>query len=159
MNRAVATAPFLSHGEIANTMKARVKWLEGAAFVGESQSGHAFVLDGPPESGGRNLGPRPMETVLIGLGACTASDVVAILRKARQPVTDCVIELEAERAANPPRVFTQIHVHYVVTGRALTESRVRRAVELSAQKYCSVTLMLQPTVTMTHDYEVREATD
>src|SRR5437016_12007776 len=108
-------------------MKARIKWIENVAFVGESESGHALVMDGSPEAGGRNLGPRPMETVLIGTGACTSFDVVHILRKARQEITDCVAEISAERAAADPKVFTKIHVHFIVTGRNLKQEQVERA--------------------------------
>jgi putative redox protein len=135
-------------------MKARVKWVEGATFMGESASGHAVIMDGPPESGGRNLGIRPMEMLLLGMGGCTAFDVVMILKKARQAVTDCVVEMVAERAASDPRVFTRIHVHFVVTGRELSEKQVARAVELSAEKYCSASIMLSKSVDITHDYEV-----
>ena len=138
-------------------MQARVKWVEGSMFVGESGSGHAVVMDGPPESGGRNLGIRPMEMVLLGTGGCTAFDVVYILKKARQPVTDCVAELSAERAEHPPKVFTRIHIHFVVTGKGLSETQVQRAIELSAQKYCSASIMLGKSVAISHDYELREA--
>jgi putative redox protein len=137
-------------------MKARVKWIDEAAWVAESPSGHALVLDGPPESGGRNLGVRPMEMVLMGLGGCTALDVIHILKKARQTVTDCVVELDADRAAEPPKVFTRIHVHYIVTGKGLQDAQVRRAITLSADKYCSVSAMLSKTAELTHDYEIRE---
>ena len=135
-------------------MKARVKWVEGVTFIGESASGHAVVMDGPPESGGRNLGIRPMEMVLLGMGGCTAFDVVMILKKARQPVADCVVEMEAGRAASDPRVFTRIHVHFVVTGSGLSDKQVARAVELSAEKYCSASIMLSKAVDITHDYEI-----
>ena len=135
-------------------MKARVKWVEGATFVGESGSGHAVVMDGPPEHGGRNLGVRPMEMLLLGMGGCTAFDVVHILKKARQPVTDCVAEVNAERTTSDPKVFTRIHVHFIVTGRDLKEGRVRRAVELSAEKYCSASIMLGKVAEITHDYEI-----
>lgn len=138
-------------------MKARIKWVEDVTFVGESGSGHAVVMDGPPESGGRNLGPRPMEMILLGMGGCTAFDVVHILRRARQPVRDCVAELEAERAGTDPKVFTRIHVHFIVTGRGLKDKQVQRAVELSAEKYCSASIMLGKSVEITHDYEVRDA--
>ena len=137
-------------------MKARIKWVEDATFVGESGSGHAVVMDGPPESGGRNLGLRPMEMLLIGMGGCTAFDVVLILGKARQQVTDCVVELEAERADTIPGVFTRIHVHFIVTGSGLSDKQVARAVELSAEKYCSASIMLGKTANITHDYEVVE---
>ncbi|MDH3831573.1 MAG: OsmC family protein [Gammaproteobacteria bacterium] len=135
-------------------MKARVKWVEGVTFVGESASGHAVVMDGPPESGGRNLGIRPMEMLLLGMGGCTAFDVVMILKKARQPVTDCVVEMQAERAATDPRVFTRIHVHFVVSGSGLSDKQVARAVELSAEKYCSASIMLGKAAEISHDYEV-----
>lgn len=138
-------------------MKARVKWVEQATFLGEAGSGHAVVMDGPPEEGGRNVGVRPMEMLLLGMGGCTAFDVVHILKKARQPVSDCAVELEAERAATPPKVFTRIHVHFVVSGRGLAEAQVRRAVELSAEKYCSASIMLGKSAEITHDFEVCEA--
>ena len=135
-------------------MKARIKWVEAATFLGESGSGHAVVMDGPPEGGGRGLGVRPMEMLLLGMGGCTAYDVVHILKKARQPVTDCVVDLTAERAETEPKVFTRIHVHFVVTGRDLTEKQVARAVELSADKYCSASIMLGKVAQITHDYEI-----
>jgi putative redox protein len=138
-------------------MKARIKWIEGASFVGESGSGHAVVMDGSPESGGRNLGPRPMETVLIGAGGCTAYDVVHILKKGRAAITDCVVEIDAERAADDPKVFTRIHFHFVVTGRDLKPQQVDRAIRLSAEKYCSASIMLGKTAAITHDFETREA--
>jgi putative redox protein len=136
-------------------MKARVKWAEEATFVAESGSGHAIVMDGPPDLGGRNLGVRPMEMLLLGMGGCTSFDVIHILKKARQPVTDCVAELDAERADTDPKVFTKIHVHFVVTGKGLDEKRVARAVELSAEKYCSASIMLaNGGVEISHDYEI-----
>lgn len=138
-------------------MKVRIKWLEGVAFVAESESGHAFVMDGAPEGGGRNLGPRPMETVLMGTGGCTAYDVVHILRKSRAPITDCVVDIDAQRAAEDPKVFTRIHFHFVVTGKGLKAQQVERAVQLSAEKYCSASIMLAKTAVITHDFEVREA--
>ena len=138
-------------------MKARIKWVQDATFVGESGSGHAVVMDGPPDYGGRNLGVRPMEMLLLGLGGCASFDVVLILNRSRQTISDCVAEIEAERAAQDPKVFTAIHVHFIVTGKALSEKRVARAVELSAEKYCSASLMLGKTATITHDYEIREA--
>ena len=138
-------------------MRATVKWLDGAAFVGESGSGHAMVIDGAPAAGGRNIGPRPMEMMLIGLGGCSAFDVVLILRKSRQAVTDCRVELEAERADTAPRVFTRIHMVFVVSGSELRESAVRRAVELSAEKYCSATAMLRASVEITHEYRIESA--
>jgi putative redox protein len=138
-------------------MKARVKWVEGVTMLGESGSGHAVVMDGPPELGGRNLGVRPMEMLLLGLGGCTQFDVLLILRKGRQRVTDCVVELTAERAPSDPKVFTRIHVHFVVSGHALDPQRVERAIELSATKYCSASIMLGETAEITHDFEIRDA--
>ena len=138
-------------------MKARIKWVENAMFVGESGSGHAVVMDGPPDSGGRNLGVRPMEMLLLGMGGCTAFDVVLILQRGRQPVTDCVVEIEAERAETVPKVFTRIHVHFIVTGRGLSEKHVRRAVDLSAEKYCSASIMLGKAAEISHDFEIVEA--
>lgn len=138
-------------------MKARIRWLEPMSFVGESGSGHTVVMDGPPEHGGRDLAARPMELLLIGMGGCTAFDVVHILKKARQAVTGCEAELEAERAEQEPKVFTRIHVHFIVTGRDLSEKHVRRAVELSATKYCSASIMLGETAEITHDFEIHQA--
>lgn len=140
-------------------MKARVKWLEDLTLVGESDSGHAVVMDGPPELGGRNLGPRPMEMLLLGMGGCTAVDVLHILKKARQAVGDCVVEITAERAGIDPKVFTRIQVHFIVTGRSLNEAQVKRAIELSAEKYCSASIMLGKTAAISHTYEVRQTPD
>jgi putative redox protein len=137
-------------------MRARIKWVENVTFVAESESGHTIVMDGAPEGGGRNLGPRPMETVLMGTGGCTAYDVVHILRKSRAPVADCVVEIEAERAPDDPKVFTRIHFHFIVTGKGLKTQQVERAVHLSAEKYCSASIMLAKTAAVTHDFEVRE---
>ncbi|MBT9306520.1 OsmC family protein [Pseudomonas aeruginosa] len=138
-------------------MKARIQWAGEAMFLGESGSGHVVVMDGPPDHGGRNLGVRPMEMVLIGLGGCTNFDVVSILKKARQPVESCEAFLEAERADEEPKVFTKIHVHFVVKGCGLKEAQVKRAVELSAEKYCSASIMLgRGGVEITHDYEIVE---
>ena len=138
-------------------MKARIKLVDGMAFMAESGSGHAVVVDGAPEIGGRNLGARPMELVLMGTGACTAIDVVMILRKARQPITDCEVQVEAERAGEDPKVFTKIHLHYVITGKGLATTQVERAIKLSKEKYCSATIMLAKTAEVSFDYEVREA--
>jgi putative redox protein len=135
-------------------MKARVKWLDGVTMVGESGSGHALVMDGPPEHGGRNLGVRPMEMLLLGVGGCTEFDVLHILRKARQEVTGCEVRLDAERAPEDPKVFTRIHVHFVLAGRNLSPERVARAIALSAEKYCSASIMLGATAQITHDYEI-----
>ena len=138
-------------------MKAKIKWVEEMTFVGESGSGHSVLMDGPPDLGGRNLGVRPMEMILLGLGGCTSFDVMLILKRARQSVTDCVVELEAERAETNPKVFTRIHVHFIVSGENLKENQVKRAVELSAEKYCSASIMLaQAGVEISHDYEIHE---
>jgi putative redox protein len=138
-------------------MKARIKLAEGMTFVAESGSGHAIVVDASPEVGGKNLGARPMELVLMGLGACSAIDVVHMLRKGRHAVTDCFVELDAERAGDDPKVFTRIKLHYVVTGRALASAQVERAIKLSKDKYCSATAMLAKTAQIDFDFEVREA--
>lgn len=137
-------------------MKVRIKWLEGVAFVAETETSHAFVMDGSPEGGGRNLGPRPMETVLAGTGGCTAYDVVTILRKARQDVTDVAIEMDADRATTDPKVFTRIHMHFVVKGHNVKRDAVERAIKMSAEKYCSATAMLAKTAEVTHDFEIVE---
>jgi putative redox protein len=137
-------------------MKARVKWVQDRTFLGETGSGHAVVMDGPPEHGGRNLGVRPMEMLLLGLGGCTAFDVMMILEKSRQSVTDCYVEIEAERAETDPKIFTKIHVHFVVKGNDVAEKHVARAVQLSAEKYCSASIMLGKVADVTHDYEIIE---
>lgn len=137
-------------------MKARVKWVENSMFLGESGSGHSVVMDGPPESGGRNLGLRPMEMLLVGMGGCASFDVVHILRKGRHDVRGCEAWLEAERAESDPKVFTRIHLHFVVTGKGLTEAAVERAIRLSAEKYCSASIMLGKTAAITHDHELVE---
>jgi putative redox protein len=137
-------------------MKVRVRWIEGAAMLGEADSGHAVVMDGPPDYGGRNLGVRPMEMLLIGMGGCTEFDVLLILRKARQEVTACVVELTAERAETDPKVFTRIHVHFIVTGKGLSDKQVERAIRLSAEKFCSASIMLGATAQITHDFEIRD---
>jgi putative redox protein len=138
-------------------MKARVKWVEDAMFLGESGSGHVVVMDGPPDAGGRNLGVRPMEMLLLGMGGCASFDVVHILRKGRHDVRDCEAHLEAERAESDPKVFTRIHVHFVVKGKGLSETSVGRAIQLSAEKYCSASIMLGKTAAVTHDYEIVES--
>jgi putative redox protein len=124
------------------------------SFVGESASGHSVVMDGAPEAGGRNLGIRPMEMLLLGLGGCTAFDVVSILHKSRQQISDCEVEIEAERADTIPRVFTHIRLHFIVSGRGLDKTKVSKAVSLSADKYCSASRMLEKTATITHDFEI-----
>ena len=135
-------------------MKARIKWVENVSFLGESDSGHAVLMDGAAEGGGRNLGPRPMELVLLGTGGCTAYDVVAILKKQRLQISDCVTEIDAERAASDPKVFTKIHFHFIVTGKNIKPESVARAIDLSAEKYCSASIMLGNTAVITHDFEI-----
>jgi putative redox protein len=135
-------------------LKARINWFEGVSFVAETESGHAIVVDGAPDAGGRNLGPRPMELVLAGTAACTAFDVVWILKKARQAVTDCVVEADAERAPHDPKVFTRIHLKYRVSGMDLNPGQVERAVKLSKEKYCSATLMLAKTAQITFEIAI-----
>ncbi len=135
-------------------MKARARWVEGMAFMGESGSGHAVIMDGAPDHGGRNLGIRPMEMLLIGLAGCTGFDVVSILKKSREAVTGCEVVIEAERATEDPKVFTRIHVAYRVSGRALVPAKVERAVTLSKDKYCSASIMLGATAEMTYELEV-----
>jgi putative redox protein len=135
-------------------MKARIKWVDGMTFIGESESGHAVVMDASPEVGGRNLGPRPMEMLLLGTGGCSSIDVMMILKKSRQAVTDCYVEMSAERAATDPKVFTKIHMHFVVKGKDIKPEAVEKAVKLSAEKYCSASIMLGATAEMTHDFEV-----
>ena len=137
-------------------MKAKLKWIDGVCFMGETGSGHAVVMEGAPEGGGRKLGPRPMELVLLGTAGCTSYDVLSILRKSRQDVRDCWVELDAERAEVDPKVFTRIHFHFVVTGRGLKADAVERAIKLSAEKYCSASIMLAKTAEITHDFELRE---
>jgi putative redox protein len=135
-------------------MKARVKWVEQASFLGETESNHAVLMDGPPTAGGRNLGPRPMEMLLLGTGGCTSFDVVSILKKSRQAISDCYVELDAERAETDPKVFTKIHMHFVVTGKDIKPEVVEKAIKLSAEKYCSASIMLGQTAVITHDFEV-----
>jgi len=139
-------------------MEARIKWVENAAFVGETGSGHAVVIDGPADIGGRNLGVRPMELMLLSVGACSGVDVVHILKKGRHAVADVQVEVKGERADADPKVFTKIHLHFVVSGKGLTASTVERAVKLSAEKYCSASIMLgRAGAEITHDFELREA--
>jgi putative redox protein len=138
-------------------MQATVKWVDGVMFVGESGSGHAVVMDGPPDHGGRNMGFRPMEMLLLGVGGCSSFDVVQILQKSRQQIMDCVTTVTAERVDAVPSVFSKIHLHFVVSGRDLKASVVGRAVQLSAEKYCSASIMLgNAGVEITHDFEVIE---
>lgn len=140
-------------------MQGRIRWVEGRTFVGESGSGHAVVIDGPVDGGGRNLGPSPMELVLLGTGGCTAYDVLDILKKSRQAVSDCVVELQAERAPEPPRIFTRIVMRFIVSGRGLNRAAVERAVTLSAEKYCSASIMLAKTAEFVREIEIRETAD
>jgi putative redox protein len=137
-------------------MKARVKWHENAVFIAESGSGHAVVVDGPAEIGGRNLGVRPMELMLMSVGSCSAVDIVQILKKARQPVSACEVDVAGERAETDPKVFTKIHLHFTVSGRGLSENHVKRAVQLSAEKYCSASIMLQKAAEVTHSHTLVE---
>jgi len=135
-------------------MKARVKWVEQVSFLGETESSHAVLMDGSPAAGGRNLGPRPMEMLLLGAGGCTSFDVMSILKKSRQAVSGCYVELDAERAETDPKVFTKIHMHFVVTGKNIKPEAVEKAIKLSAEKYCSASIMLGATAAVTHDFEV-----
>lgn len=137
-------------------MRARIKWVEGVSFLGQTESNHSVLMDGAPEAGGKNLGPRPMELVLIGTGGCTAFDVVHILKKSRLQITDCVAEIQAERAETDPKVFTKIHFHFIITGKQLKAEQVERAIHLSAEKYCSASIMLGKTSLITHDFEIVE---
>lgn len=140
-------------------MKARIKWADNAMMIAESGSGHALIMDGPPDHGGRNMGPRPMEMLLLGMGGCTEFDVLHILKKCRQPVTGCIVELEAERSEEEPKVFTKIHCHFVITGNNLSEKHVARAISLSAEKYCSASIMLGKTAEISHDYEIIDSSN
>ena len=135
-------------------MKARVKWVEQVSFLGETESNHAVLMDGSPAAGGRNLGPRPMEMLLLGAGGCTSFDVISILKKSRQSVSDCYVELEAERAETDPKIFSKIHMHFVVKGKNIKPEVVAKAIKLSADKYCSASIMLGATAEMSHDFEV-----
>lgn len=135
-------------------MKTRIKWVEDTLFLAETGSGHVLAMDGPPEAGGRNLAPRPMELLLSGMGGCSAFDVVDILKKGRHDVVSCEARIEAERAETAPKVFTHIHIHFLVSGRGLVDTAVQRAVQLSAEKYCSASIMLGKTATISHDFEI-----
>lgn len=137
-------------------MKSKVKWLDNMTFVGESASGHAVVMDGPAEFGGRNLGIRPMEMLILGLGGCSCFDVMLILKKSRQQVEHCEVELDYDRAQENPKVYTRIHMHFIVTGSNLDAKKVEKAISLSAEKYCSASVMLGKTAEITHDFEIRE---
>ena len=136
-------------------MKATVKWVDGVMFLGESGSVHSVVMDGPEDHGGRNMGVRPMEMLLLGMGGCASFDVMSMLKKSRQDVTDCRCELDAERADAVPAVFTKIHLHFIVSGKNLKEAHVKRAVELSAEKYCSASIMMEAAgVEVSHSHEI-----
>jgi putative redox protein len=137
-------------------MKATIKWTGNVGFAGTADSGHTIIMDGAPESGGQNKGARPMELVLIGMGGCTSFDVVLILRKSRQEISGCVAEVDAQRAETDPKVFTHIHIHFVVSGKNLDAKKVQHAIELSATKYCSASIMLGKTAKITHDFEIVE---
>ncbi len=137
-------------------MECKVRWHDGMSFIAETGSGHLVTMDGAPEAGGRNLAARPMELVLAGTGGCTSFDVVMILKRGRQNITGCNVDIQAERATDDPKVFTKIHMHFVVTGRDLKPEAVERAIRLSAEKYCSASIMLGKTATITHDWEIVE---
>lgn len=138
-------------------MECKVRWSgDGMSFVAETGSNHALIMDGAPEAGGRNIAPRPMELLLAGTGGCTAFDVVLILKKGRHDVSGCEVSLKAERAETEPKVFTRIHFHFRVSGKALKPEAVARAIELSKEKYCSASIMLGKTAEITHDFEIIE---
>ena len=138
------------------SLKTKIKWMQDVSFKGSSESGHEVVLDGPEELGGKGLGMRPMEMMLIGMGGCTSFDVVTILKRSRQQITGCIAEIEAIRADEIPKVFTSIHIHFLIKGIDLQEKAVERAIELSANKYCSASIMLGKSVKITHDFEISE---
>jgi len=135
-------------------METRLKWAGGAVFIGLSSGGHTVVMDGPLEGGGRNLGPRPMEMLLMSMAACSTYDVVSILQKSREDITDCDVRITANRAPDHPRIFTDIHLHFIVSGRDVKEKNIERAIKLSAEKYCSASIMLGAMAKITHDFEV-----
>ena len=137
-------------------MKTQIKWMQNVSFKGRSESGHEVILDGPEELGGKGLGMRPMEMMLIGMGGCTSFDVVTILKRSRQQITGCIAEIEAVRADAIPKVFTSIHIHFLIKGIDLQKKAVERAVELSANKYCSASIMLGKSVKITHDFVISE---
>ena len=137
-------------------MNISVKWIDGMMMVGKSDSGHAIVMDGPPEIGGENIGIRPMEMLLLGMAGCTMIDVLSILKKMREDVVDCQTQVKAERSEEHPKVFTNIHIHFVLRGKKLDSSKVDKATKLSAEKYCSASIMIGKTANITHDYEIIE---
>lgn len=138
-------------------MECTVRWHEGMSFIAETGSGHLVAMDGAPEAGGRNLAPRPMEMLLAGAGGCTSFDVIMILKRGRQDILDCSVRITADRAPEDPKVFTRIDMHFVVTGRGLKPEAVERAIKLSAEKYCSASIMLGKTAEMHHSWEIVEA--
>ncbi len=135
-------------------MKARVKWVEDVQFVGESGTKHSLIMDGPENLGGHGTGMYPMELLLLGLGGCTSFDVVEMLKKSRQNIVDCVVDRVGQRSESIPKIFTDIHIHYIITGSNIKEAQVKRAIELSSEKYCSASLMLGKSANITHDYEI-----
>ena len=137
-------------------MNISVKWIDGMLMVGKSDSGHAVVMDGPPEIGGENLGVRPMEMLLLGMTGCTVIDVISTLKKMREDVVDCQTQVSADRSEEYPKVFTNIHVHFVLRGKQLNPLKVDKAIKLSAEKYCSASIMMGKTAIITHDYEIIE---
>jgi putative redox protein len=135
-------------------MKTRIKYIENVCLMAESESGHSLIIDGSPEIGGRNLGVRPMEMILMGLGGCTTMDILTILRKKRLNIKDCVIEIDSQRRDTIPKTFSKIHLHFIITGDNLNEKHVQQAVQLSVEKYCSVYAMLKNSVEISYDYEI-----
>jgi putative redox protein len=138
-------------------MESSLKWAGGAAFIGRSSSGHSVIMDGPPDGGGKDLGIRPMEMLILGMGACSSYDVISILKKSRQQITDCDVSITSSRAEDHPRIFTDIHIHFTITGKSLKEKQVERAIKLSAEKYCSASIMLGAMANITHDYDIQDA--
>ena len=136
-------------------MESSLKWAGGAAFIGRSSSGHTVIMDGPPDGGGKDLGIRPMEMLILGMGACSSYDVISILKKSRQQITDCDVNITSSRADDHPRIFTDIHIHFTITGKSLKEKQVERAIKLSAEKYCSASIMLGAMANITHDYDIQ----
>ena len=137
-------------------MNTTVKWIDGMMMVGESASGHAIVMDGPEDLGGKNLGIRPMEMLLLGMGGCTTIDVVSTLKKMREIVSDCRVEISAQRADEHPKIFTKIHLNFIINGSNLNEKKVEKAISLSADKYCSASIMLGKMADITHDFTINE---
>jgi putative redox protein len=143
--------------QLESYMETSLKWAGGAAFIGRSSSGHSVIMDGPPEGGGRDLGIRPMEMLLLGMGACSSYDVISILKKSRQQITDCDVRITSSRADDHPRIFTDINIHFTVTGKDLKKKQVERAIKLSAEKYCSASIMLGAMANITHDFDIQDA--